>query len=240
MGLQVGASISALDDRLLLWVNQFMTLWPVFDRSVAWLLTASILKLAPFVLVICWFWFDRSPAQSHRRHLLVEAVFTGFLALVVGRVLALTLPFRLRPLVRPDLGFVADLETGARTWSAFPSDHAVVAFALAASMLRLSPKVGAWMMLHAAVVICLPRFYFGLHHPSDLIGGALIGFGLVFVIAHLERRRAFTAAVIRVEQRHAGAFYSAGFLLLFELAEMFDSLRALTRGVFRAVGKLMA
>lgn len=238
--MQVGASIAALDDRLLLWVNQFMGALPVFDRSVAWLLTASILKLVPFVLVICWFWFERSPEQSRRRHLLVEAIFTGLLALVIGRILALTLPFRLRPLVRTDLGFVADLETGARIWSAFPSDHAVVAFALAASMMRLSPKIGAWMLLHATVVICLPRFYFGLHHPSDLIGGASIGLALVFALAHIERRRELTTAVIRVEQRHAGAFYSVGFLLLFELSEMFDSLRALTSGMFRVIGKLMA
>lgn len=237
---ELGSAIGAIDDRLLLWVNQFMTTWPVFDRSVAWLLTASILKLAPFVIVICWFWFEKSPQQTRRRHLLIEAIGAGFAALVVGRMLALMLPFRLRPLVRPDLQFVADLETGARTWSAFPSDHAVVAFAIAAAMFRLSPRVGTWMALHAAVVICLPRFYFGLHHPSDLIGGALVGFGLVWALAHFEQRRTFTTAVLRVEQRHAGAFYAFGFLLLFELAEMFDSLRALSSGLFRALDKLMA
>ena len=237
MQWHIGSWIGALDDLILLWLNQFMTRWPALDRAGGWLLTASIFKLAPFVMVICWFWFDTRPQQARRRRLLVELIGAGLMALFVGRLLALLLPFRDRPLVRPDLHFLSHLESGARTWSSFPSDHAVVAFAIAASMVRISPRVGLWMGLHAALVICLPRLYFGLHHPSDIVGGALIGVGLVGVLSQLPQRRAITDFVLALERRSPAGFYALGFLLLFEFTEMFDSLRGLALGMFRVIGR---
>lgn len=228
-----GGQIQALDDRLLVWANQFMGRCPEFDRAAAWALSTSVVKFAPVMLVLCWFWFDRSPKQPRRRALVIDAVACGLAALVIGRALAFALPFRLRPLSRPELNFVSDVETTIRTWSAFPSDHAVMAIAFAASIYRLSPRAGLWVALHAAVVICLPRFYFGLHHPTDLIAGAVIGIALVALLAHLPRRRWATDAVLGFERRSPGAFYAIGFLLMFELSEMFYSLRAAATLGFR-------
>lgn len=235
MLLSLGPQILALDDRLLIWANQFAGRWPELDRTGAWLLSATLVKFAPIMLVLCWFWFDRNPQQAQRRARVIDAIACGLAALFVGRVLALALPFRERPLSRPELHFVSDIETTLRTWSAFPSDHAVMGFAFAAAIYRLSPRAGWWVALHAAVVICLPRFYFGLHHPSDLLAGALVGVALVTLLAHLSQRRVVTDAVLRFEQRAPGAFYAAGFLLMFELAEMFASLRSLVASAFRLV-----
>lgn len=232
----LGWQIQAVDDRLLIWANQFMGRCPEFDRAAAWVLSTAIVKFAPIMLVLCWFWFDRSPKQRWRRARVIDAVACGFAALVVGRALAFALPFRLRPLARPELHFVSDVETTIRTWSAFPSDHAVMAFAFAASIYRLSPRAGLWVALHAAAVICLPRFYFGLHHPTDLLGGALIGLALVALLAHMPRRRWATDAVLGFEQRAPGAFYALGFLAMFELSEMFYSLRAAATLGFRLLG----
>ena len=217
-----------------------MLRWPFLDRWAAWLLTAHIIKFGPMVIAICWFWFERSPMQSARRRLLAESVLAALAALFVGRVLALTLPFRLRPAFRPDLHFVVPFDAGLRTWSSFPSDHAVIAFALAASLFRLSPRLGLWIALHAVLVVCLPRLYFGLHHPSDLIGGALIGITLVAVVSRLPIRHAVTAAIVDVENRRPAMFYAIGFVLLYEITEMFESFRAVGLAAFAALRHWLA
>jgi len=56
----------------------------------------------------------------------------------------------------------------------FPSDHATGAFAIAVSLLLRSRRVG-WFALAFAVVVAFARVAVGVHYPSDVLGGALIG-----------------------------------------------------------------
>jgi undecaprenyl-diphosphatase len=66
----------------------------------------------------------------------------------------------------------------------FPSSHAVNNFALAVFMLRLFPKY-KWILIIIASLVAISRPYLGLHYPSDILGGAVIGsvFGYIFSIA---------------------------------------------------------
>ena len=236
----IGREIVALDDRVLLWLNQFLHRWPPLDEFAAWLLHAYLFKFGPIVLVMCALWFARSPQLAQRRQHLLECVLTGIAALFVGRALALALPYRLRPVSRADLDFVQGVEVGARTWSSFPSDHAVLAFALAASLFRLSPGIGLWAMFHAVAFICLPRLYFGYHHPSDVIGGALTGVALALAAAHWSGRRVAIAKLMQTERTHPALFYTTGFVVLFEFTEMFDSVRIVARAFYRGLHQLIA
>jgi undecaprenyl-diphosphatase len=53
----------------------------------------------------------------------------GVVAILAARILALTLPFRVRPRFEPALHFVvpAGNVSDLVDWSAFPSDHAAIA-----------------------------------------------------------------------------------------------------------------
>jgi len=67
----------------------------------------------------------------------------------------------------------------------FPSSHAVNNFAVALFFLRLYPAYSKGL-LTAAVLVTLSRTYVGVHYPSDIIAGALIGwaigYGFSFIV----------------------------------------------------------
>jgi len=65
---------------------------------------------------------------------------------------------------------------GARLGYSFPSSHAVNNFAGVVFFLLLFPKNRKLLWLFVPVtIIALTRPYLGLHYPSDVLGGMLIG-----------------------------------------------------------------
>lgn len=56
----------------------------------------------------------------------------------------------------------------------FPSGHAAFFFALALAVFFLNKKLGQQFMI-AALLISLARIFVGIHWPSDILVGALIG-----------------------------------------------------------------
>jgi undecaprenyl-diphosphatase len=58
--------------------------------------------------------------------------------------------------------------------SSFPSNLATVMFAVAFSVWLGDRKVGSWMVSLAGSV-GFGRVYVGMHYPSDIIGGAVVG-----------------------------------------------------------------
>ncbi len=64
--------------------------------------------------------------------------------------------------------------TGTEAYFSFPSAHAVTAFALAFAVTAIWPRV--WVAAFAyALLIAVSRLVLLAHHPSDVVGGALIG-----------------------------------------------------------------
>jgi undecaprenyl-diphosphatase len=70
---------------------------------------------------------------------------------------------------------------GCQGTFSFPSNHAVNNFAAAVFFYILYPKL-KWALFITAFLVAVSRVYLGLHYPSDIAGGAVIGsaFGYVF------------------------------------------------------------
>jgi undecaprenyl-diphosphatase len=68
----------------------------------------------------------------------------------------------------------------------FPSNHALNNFAAATFISRLFPNY-KWIVFIVALMIAISRIYLGVHYPSDILAGALIGviFGYLFSLAAL-------------------------------------------------------
>ena len=64
--------------------------------------------------------------------------------------------------------------SGSEAYASLPSGHAITAFALAFAVSVLWPRA-RFVMLIYALVICATRLVLLAHHPSDVVGGALVG-----------------------------------------------------------------
>ena len=62
---------------------------------------------------------------------------------------------------------------GAPSSLSFPSAHALSSFAVATAMFRVDPATAGALLV--ALAISLGRPYLGMHYPSDVLAGALLG-----------------------------------------------------------------
>jgi undecaprenyl-diphosphatase len=69
---------------------------------------------------------------------------------------------------------------GAPSSLSFPSAHATSSFAVATAMTRVEPVAALAFLL--AVALALGRPYLGMHYPSDVVAGALLGVALGLLV----------------------------------------------------------
>ncbi|HEU4980791.1 MAG TPA: phosphatase PAP2 family protein [Solirubrobacterales bacterium] len=69
---------------------------------------------------------------------------------------------------------------GAPSSLSFPSAHATSSFACATAMTRIAPEAAVLFVLAAAIAACRP--YLGMHYPSDVLAGALLGTALGLIV----------------------------------------------------------
>lgn len=78
---------------------------------------------------------------------------------------------RIRPCnALPDVNILA----GCTGSFSFPSSHAVNNFGVAIFFGKIFPRY-MWLLITLATIIALSRPYVGVHYPSDILGGAIIG-----------------------------------------------------------------
>ena len=106
-----------------------------------------------------------------------KAGFSALCAMIIGLVVV---NFTIKPLVsRPRPWLVIQNFVNLvpeKDPNSFPSGHTNAAFAFALAVCMSAPK--RWMKITAvcmAVVMGLSRLYVGVHFPSDVLVGALIG-----------------------------------------------------------------
>lgn len=124
------------------------------------------------VLLIVFFWSSKE--QKRNRMMIYVGVFAAVIARFVMKAVIVFSYHRPRPFMILEgvrqLISISPLEN----LQSFPSGHAIFFFALATVIYYFNKKVGLWAF-GAAAFISTARVYAGVHWPSDILCGAILG-----------------------------------------------------------------
>lgn len=123
--------------------------------------------------------------RPHRARAASVVLVAVALSAVISNILKVAVD-RARPFeVLPDVLKLAGGGSGS-----FPSGHTSDAFALATALALVFPgRRLVWPALAWAVAVGYTRIALGVHYPSDVLGGALIGFGSAWLVQAVAARR---------------------------------------------------
>ena len=170
--------ILALDGEILLWIQMYLrheVLTPVLtfithlgDKGLFWIVLSLLLLIK----------------KSTRK--------TGFLSLLSLLVTFLIVNVcmkngfaRIRPYeTLTDLLFLIEKQSDF----SFPSGHSASSFASAVVLFKQLPKRYGIPILILAVLIAFSRIYMGVHYPTDILAGILIGSIVALLIVYVNKR----------------------------------------------------
>ena len=158
-------AILQMDSSILLWIqgsvrNGFLT--PIMnvithlgDKGILWIVITLALL-----------------AFRKTRRIGICCAISMVVGLVVTNLIIKNWAARVRP-----YEVIEGLEclVGAQKDFSFPSGHATNSFACACVLLKLTPKKYGVPALIMAILISLSRLYVGVHYPTDVLCGVVIG-----------------------------------------------------------------
>ena len=222
--------MNSFDIEIIGTINQLSHHSWIVDHAVKLISRNNLIKGGVLLAIFWWGWFRVNKNQLVVQVHLISTLFSCFIAIILARALALLLPFRLRPLHEESLGFILPFNMNPGVlegWSSFPSDHAVLFYTLSAGMFYISKKVGIFSLVYTTLIIALPRIYLGLHYPTDIIGGAIIGIVISLLCQSNNILKNISQSVLVYSSTKPEIFYSLFFIITYQIADMFNNSRVI-------------
>lgn len=161
-------SIEQMDYQLFHAINEWARTAPMLNPLIRFLAKDAFYL---FFIGLLAYWFMR---KGNHRKMVIEAAVSLCIGLAFSWILG-HLFYRDRPFVAHAVLQLIDHPVNA----SFPSDHALGAFVIATSIGIYRRKEGIlWWIL--AALIAISRVWAGVHYPTDIIGGAIIGILVAF------------------------------------------------------------
>lgn len=174
-----------VDIKLLYFLNNFTGKSQIFDiLNVFLAVYLQYFLVAVFILLLYF------SADARRKKLYIFWVTT--ISIIVAR-LGITEIIRFfyhRP--RPFLTFpVSKLLSNGWFYSdtewSFPSGHSAFFFAMATAIYLHNKKWGVWFFV-AAILMNISRIVVGVHYPSDILGGAIVGVAVGYLVVYFGKK----------------------------------------------------
>lgn len=129
------------------------------------------LELYAILFVIAWLSLPK--VETKKRHALIIMGISGIAALLINVVVA-KFWFRPRPFVSLPKGEFTQLIPHSVD-SSFPSDHTAGSFGFAAGSWKIADLWVQKSFTILAAMVGIARVYVGVHWPTDVIAGAVVG-----------------------------------------------------------------
>jgi len=233
------------DKTILEFFNGFSQRSSTLDNAIHLISNTELLKGGIVVAILWALWFvgDNKEAVAETRKTVLATIAGSFVALSLTMILAITLPFRFRPIHQ--LGITFKLPIGIHTrflqgWSSFPSDHATLFAGLVTGIFLISRPLGFFSIIYVLLVVLIPRIYLGFHYPTDILAGILIGSVCVMLTNGSMIKKTLADPLMEWSEKYPCLFYGAFFLIFFETAELFEDLRHIGRVLFPVVKNIVA
>lgn len=115
-----------------------------------------------------------------KREQVVHALFACLIAFLTAAAIK-----HFFPTLRPFVTNGREIDVLFRpTDGSFPSEHTVIAFALAVTIFLHDRRVG-WFFLISAFVVGVARVLANVHYPIDIVGGAFLGTIIAVIVERL-------------------------------------------------------
>jgi undecaprenyl-diphosphatase len=233
--------IGSIDASISVFINSFAQRWYLLDRLVNFA-NGNMMVRGTLVFTLFYFvWFQSKGAKSDNeltdnRLTLLYILLVSVPALFVVRIMAWVMPYRPRPINIPDLhirvayGFEY---LNLLQWSSFPSDTIFLYMLLATGVFLVNRKIGILLYLHAFFFVGMTRIYLGIHYPSDVLVGALLGCATGFTANLSFVRSGLNRLAVYLRQVPVPLLYAGLFFLCIETANEYISERTAAAGALQ-------
>lgn len=157
-------------------INQYVAKWAWLD-----VLGVFFAKYFEYFLIFLLLLYLAKHFQKYWP-IVVKALISAFLA----RFFIVNLIRLFWPRVRPFVENNVNLLLGHKATPSFPSGHAAFYFAISTVVYSYNKKLGIFFFVSSFLIV-LARVFCGLHWPSDILAGAIVGIFSGWMVLFISR-----------------------------------------------------
>jgi undecaprenyl-diphosphatase len=193
-----------------------------------------LLRGIPVFFPLLLLWFGDSLTERRSR------ILTGIVAACLAVGISVAMQYLLQVHTRPVLDPTLTLQMATQKWdhdSSFPSDTAMLYFALSTTIFLLNRRTGIAVFIWSLLSTGLCRVALGWHYPSDILGSLVIAPIVVLLFDNPAIIRGRIETLLESSQNRLNIISAALMIFIAEAYNLFPGLRNLVETLVRVIRK---